>query len=121
MICKYCGVDQPSERFQKAATIKGIQYFRKKCTDCKMKDQTKRMDDTRLWFKEYKATLKCEHCGNTDSRVFDFHHVDPLEKDELISEMMGFSREHIIEELAKCICLCSNCHRILHFEETNGV
>ena len=123
MICKYCGIDQPDSHFQSAGIIKGKRYFRKKCTKCKTADQDKRKDSIIDWFNEYRSTLCCAHCGNTDTRVFDFHHLDPSEKEHSIADMRrnGFSKLNIIKEVNKCICLCANCHRILHFEETNGV
>lgn len=75
----------------------------------------------RDWFLDLKKTLKCEKCGINDFRVLDFHHLDPSQKDIEVSYMVGFrsSKEKILEEIAKCQCLCSNCHRILHWELKN--
>ena len=44
---------------------------------------------------------------------FDFHHVDPLQKDFTISQRMT-SFEAIQRELDKCVLLCSRCHREVH-------
>ena len=32
----------------------------------------------------------------------------------------GYSKERILEELAKCEILCANCHRCLTYDENNG-
>jgi hypothetical protein len=61
------------------------------------------------WFKVYKATLQCGHCGESDPRCLDFHHRNPTEK------VFNVSRQRTIEalkkEIAKCDILCANCHR----------
>ena len=40
-------------------------------------------------------------------------------KSRTISEIVRktYSLVYLIEEMKKCIVLCSNCHRILHYEE----
>lgn len=69
----------------------------------------------KLW--EYKSTLECEKCGFTHPATLDFHHKDPYQKDFGISHaaLQGRSWDRIMEEITKCKVLCSNCHRILHY------
>ena len=68
---------------------------------------------------EYKGG-KCSVCGSVvHTAAFDFHHIDPEEKDTDPGLMMGLTDEKLFCELDKCILICSNCHRILHYEETN--
>jgi hypothetical protein len=76
-----------------------------------------------IQFAEYKSTLKCSKCGFSHPAALDFHHLDPAKKDIAVSQMVanGNGWNRIMEEVAKCIVLCSNCHRILHYEERNGV
>lgn len=59
---------------------------------------------------------KCEKCGyNKDLPwVYDFHHINPNEKDFKISNFSG-SEQKMKEELDKCMMLCSNCHRETHY------
>ena len=66
------------------------------------------------WWDEYRKEFVCKRCGIDDPRVLDFHHTDPSKKIMEISNMTqrGHSKERILEELAKCVCLCANCHRI---------
>lgn len=44
----------------------------------------------------------------------EFHHLNPLEKDEQPSKMIGKEWEDLKKEIDKCILLCSNCHREEH-------
>jgi len=63
---------------------------------------------------EYKGG-KCQDCQQTfPVCVFDFHHVDPSQKDFTIGEHMDISEKKLRAELDKCVLLCSNCHRMRH-------
>jgi hypothetical protein len=60
---------------------------------------------------------KCEECQQVvHHAAFDFHHVDPTQKDKDLGLMMTHSDTKLFEELDKCKLLCANCHRIFHFE-----
>lgn len=76
-----------------------------------------RRKDLALWFIEYKKTLKCYKCPESDWRCIDFNHRDPKKKFMNVSEMVkrGYSKERIMEEIKKCDPLCANCHRKHHF------
>lgn len=69
------------------------------------------------WFKEYKATLKCERCGENHPVTLDFHHKDPALKVYQISKISNVSISLLKKEITKCIILCANCHRKLHYEK----
>lgn len=65
---------------------------------------------------EYKGG-KCEKCGyNKCNDALEFHHVDSNEKNFGIGQK-GYTRswEKVKEELEKCILVCANCHRELHY------
>jgi hypothetical protein len=56
---------------------------------------------------------KCCLCGyDLCPAALEFHHLDPKEKDLVISRSMSWKR--IEAELKKCELLCSNCHREVH-------
>ena len=58
---------------------------------------------------------KCVKCGyNKCIAALDFHHIDPTQKDVQISMNSGWER--IKEEIEKCILVCANCHREIHYE-----
>ena len=68
---------------------------------------------------QYLLTHPCQHCGESDPRVLEFHHRHPNEKDMDITQIMsgGYSLERLMNELAKCDVLCANCHRKVTGEE----
>ena len=58
---------------------------------------------------------KCLDCsGEYHYSVFDFHHLDPSTKDVDWSKLRLRSDSAIKAELAKCVMLCANCHRMRH-------
>jgi len=75
------------------------------------------------WFNDYKKTLVCSKCGETHPACLDFHHLDTTKKDWSVSIIARstYSRETIMKEIKKCIILCSNCHRKLHYNENNAL
>jgi hypothetical protein len=68
-------------------------------------------------YNNIKSSYSCINCGEDDSTCLDFHHIDPKLKEYNISKL---GRAHLPDttilekELAKCVCLCANCHRKLH-------
>jgi predicted HNH restriction endonuclease len=66
----------------------------------------------------FKRTLKCTKCKQNHPATLDFHHIDPSEKENLVSKLVSngcFAAA--MKEVKKCIVLCANCHRIVHYEE----
>lgn len=62
---------------------------------------------------------KCEACGlkctNSNLSIFQFHHIDPSQKEHQISYMFDRQiRTDLDSELDKCELLCSNCHDLKH-------
>ncbi len=96
-----------SEEWTKKHKIKKIEYRRR----------TKRKE--KGWFEDYKKTLKCEICGyNNCPEALDFHHKNGENKEFNITKgFYKFGKEKILEEIEKCVVLCSNCHRELHYRE----
>ena len=61
-----------------------------------------------LW--EFLATHACVDCGEDDPMVLDFDHVRG-EKAFPISRACRYTRQAVLDEIAKCEIRCSNCHR----------
>jgi hypothetical protein len=62
--------------------------------------------------------LKDKPCADCGGRfpyyVMDFHHPEGRDTPYYVNGLQGPGR--ILEEVAKCVLLCSNCHRIRHGE-----
>ena len=70
---------------------------------------------------EFKASLSCQHCGTQHPALIDFHHIGDSKKEAEVSTFVNqgqYSRAY--KEAGKCIPLCPNCHRILHWNERHG-
>lgn len=72
----------------------------------------------RSWMRDLKSSLVCQRCGADHPAVLDFHHVDGKEFSISEAVCLGFSIETIKQEIDKCEVLCSNCHRIEHWDNT---
>lgn len=106
--CKICTREKSRESYilNRDKILKKVKFFKTKY---------------REWFVKYKSTLKCEKCNESHISCLEFHHIDPKQKDFEISYALKhhMKKEEIELELKKCIILCSNCHKKLHWEEKN--
>jgi len=99
----------------KPCTAKRTEAYRQNNMD-KWRDASKKQN---IKWKKVINEWKSQGCSKCDEKrpwVIDAHHLDPKEKDF----MVGTRRRGIKatkEELKKCIPLCSNCHRDLHYQE----
>jgi len=84
---------------------------------------SKQSEAVRRWRKNTKQKLidafggKCAICEyNKCNEVFEFHHLDPSEKDFQWSQVNGSIRSWsvLVHEMQKCVMLCSNCHKEVH-------
>ena len=71
-------------------------------------------ENTRKWFVKYKASLKCEICGESRAPCLDFHHLDEKKMNIGLMPRWGHSVETILTEIKRCQVLCANCHRMIH-------
>jgi ribosomal protein L30E len=70
---------------------------------------------TKIKLVEYKGG-KCEKCEYKKCiEALEFHHLNPNEKDFTISGK-SWSFDRLKEEVDKCILVCSNCHKEIHYE-----
>lgn len=59
---------------------------------------------------------RCSNCLNSfPDVVYDFHHINPKLKSFNIGHRIMQSWKLVQEEAKKCVLLCANCHRILHY------
>ena len=64
---------------------------------------------------------ECQLCHyNKCSASLDFHHLDPNEKDFGISQNNTYRNiDKMKQEVDKCILVCANCHREIHYKLSN--
>ena len=48
--------------------------------------------------------------------VFEFHHLDPLQKEFNWSRARKLTENKMRKEVEKCVMLCANCHRLRHWK-----
>lgn len=84
---------------------------------------SKSSEYVKKWRKKVKEIIltcmggSCQICGYSRCpTALELHHVNPDEKDFTFGYIMASCRNWkvIYEEIAKCILLCSNCHREVH-------
>ena len=63
---------------------------------------------------------KCVQCEyDKCPAALDFHHINPEEKEfRLSGSKMRRKFETLVKEAEKCMLLCANCHRELHYNES---
>ena len=78
--------------------------------------------EIKKWFADYKKTLSCIKCNENHPAALEFHHSGGFKKDRAVSEMVsdGVSISKISEEIKKCMVLCSNCHKKIHYKERSN-
>lgn len=127
--CAKCNSLKNLSEFSKREKGDGYQYICKTCMALYIREHYKRNKEYYInnsqtiakrnakWLADYKATLKCTKCGESHVACLEFHHLDPSTKEFQISTSGGVSRERAMREIKKCIVLCANCHKKLHYEE----
>jgi len=81
--------------------------------------QVKYRKDKRALISDYKINKCCQICGyNKDSDILVFHHIN--NKSFEIGHDVDHKKDILLNEIAKCILLCPNCHSIIH-KSTKGV
>ena len=96
---------------------KEYQQKHHKRTKKKKRKQQNQLKDKRQHFvleEMQRRGGKCAKCGFSDIRALDWHHLDPTEKVDSISnlERNRVNMDKLQAELDKCELICANCHRI---------
>lgn len=129
-VCSKCNQIKTISEFTKNKAKKD--GYNNYCKDCNKEYQKIHYDNNKDYYinnknnrkrfiKEFidrvKKRSKCSNCSETDIACLDFHHLNDSSKSFNISKstQLGTSIKVLKEELRKCIVLCSNCHRKLHY------
>lgn len=129
--CPKCKIEKELVNFGNNKNTKdGKQRICKECTkkeqiSCYNKDKSKYSERTKKQINKckdfvdnYKKQNICKKCNENRYWLLDFHHLDPLQKNNNIGTLRGAgSINKIKEEIKKCILLCKNCHSDFHYKE----
>lgn len=63
---------------------------------------------------EIKAAKGCCCCGEKTVCCLDFHHVGDDKDRDVSTWALNKSVKRMLEEIGKCVVVCSNCHRKVH-------
>lgn len=119
--CHRRKVNNDTNKMEKHCIICGAEFKirniaangRQYCYDCLPEGKTA----TRTVYNELikkKYGGKCIICGyNKCMHALEFHHLDPDQKEGIVSNSNGTVEKSLIEA-EKCILVCSNCHREIH-------
>lgn len=124
--CRICNIEKPLSEFNPNKECKlGRVGTCKLCSNERVRKWLKtRREERRFTIntrnKDRKQLVvnsfgnKCSVCGESFPLcVYDFHHIKG--KDVNPSKALTWSEERMWKELQKCIMVCANCHRVLHF------
>ena len=133
--CSKCKERKPFDQFNKKASTKdGLNSWCKSCAraDAKRyyrnnpepyKERARLEGKTKAKQRiaecdQIKAAIGCQCCGESLLCVLDFHHLTGNSKGKddgmPVTRAAWKSRKCFLEELAKCIVVCANCHRKIH-------
>ena len=86
----------------------------------KAKQKKEAKERNKAFVKRYKSIYGCSVCSYKKSlSALHFHHLHSKKKE--ITNMYGYSRESVKEEMRKCILVCANCHSEIHDKEREEV
>jgi hypothetical protein len=112
--CHRCKTEKPITEFYKTRRPENGKMRWVCCKKCNQEAVLRRRKQLKVLAVEYMGN-KCWGCGyDACSQALEFHHIDPSEKEFGIGTGDTKSWARIKEELAKCVMVCSNCHREIH-------
>lgn len=82
--------------------------------------QRRKYAERKIIILNIKKNSGCNICGyNTHPEILEFHHKDKTTKKFGLSGdvISNRSMENLQKEMDKCVLLCPNCHRWLHYQE----
>jgi hypothetical protein len=112
--CSSCKVELPVSAFySNGYQPNGKKKYKSKCKKCQtIRDNTRKEDIVLRVIGSY----SCNLCGyNKCKQALEFHHLDPKIKEYSITSLNTHKEDTIIKELEKCILVCANCHREIHY------
>jgi len=116
--CLNCGESNPAEFTKKPDSHNGLYPH---CKNCISRHRNSKARLCKRQCVDYKGGC-CELCGYDKCLgALSFHHIDPSHKRFSISRRSNHSISKALKrELDKCLLVCENCHRELHYSKEEG-
>jgi hypothetical protein len=119
-VCSSCKKSKPVSEFHKNASKKS--GYNCLCKECRLQNSPAMVATNRKRRRQNIERAvqylggKCKICGlqSTCYEIYDFHHIDPTQKEAIISQLSSSSWSKVLKEVVKCWLLCAHCHRKLH-------
>jgi hypothetical protein len=111
---QYKETNKKSYTKNKKSIISKVCLYQNNNKDKVKKWAKKHKEKSRKNFIDFKSKLFCSECGENHISCLEFHHKNPKEKEYAVSKLYN-SPIKLKKEINKCIVLCSNCHRKLHY------
>lgn len=84
-----------------------------------------RRSNRKVWYRDFMQNFSCKFCSESSIECLDWHHLDPSTKRDTVSTLLNEYRsmQSVLDEMEKCIVVCSNCHRKIHANKisTEGI
>jgi hypothetical protein len=126
--CYTCNTSKPLSEFNKCSSrgdglqgnckvcdrerVSADYYSKNRRAACTLRTKQRRQECKQI-VDDIKAHCCCAKCKESSAFCLDFHHLS--NKDESISYLLSVkSKQRLLQEIRKCIVLCSNCHRKVH-------
>lgn len=112
--CQYC--NKNFQYYRETST------YRKSCYDCIPEGKGNDASLIRRLVKKKAVMYKGNQCycckQSFPLTVYDFHHLNPNEKDFSLGDKTSTVKwDKIEKEIDKCILVCANCHRMIHSKD----
>ena len=114
-VCTKCKRELSIDEFNWRDKNKGTK--RSECKYCHTSFMKQIYEDKKSLVANIKSQIRCQKCGDNREYTLDFHHINPNEKENDIARMTSnnYRIDRVLDEIEKCIVLCSNCHREFHY------
>lgn len=128
LICSKCKQEKPETEFTKDKSKRtGFCWWCKSCNAIRARDKSTpehaarkrasaaRYQTNKQQLDAWKSERGCCMCAENDAVCLDLHHLDPTQKEMNVSSVISRRTwDRVLTEIAKCVVICSNCHRKLH-------
>lgn len=126
--CKACCEEKPiNEFFKNSRCVGGYAASCKTC--CNTRTTRSRSKNKKQYtaaktryrkrkkeeFLAWKKQIGCFFCQESFPQCLELHHTDPSNKELEIAQLSTGNWERFLIEATKCVVVCANCHRKIHY------